>query len=107
MVNPSLPAVFSLAPYINLAMLRQPNTALTQLVQHNKRYDPPIDTSIAPVVNDTSNTTEDDPTATPQDDLLKFDNTIYDGLVFKRMPHLEKHQKEHARGARSWIYLHG
>jgi hypothetical protein len=88
-------------------MLRQPNTVFTQLVQHNKRRDPPINTSVAHVVNNTSNTAEDDPTATPQDGLLEFDNTIYDRLVFKCVPYLKKCQKEHARGAPSWIYLHG
>ncbi|KAF1945021.1 hypothetical protein EJ02DRAFT_327804, partial [Clathrospora elynae] len=31
----------------------------------------------------------------------------YNGLDWERVPHLEKRQKEHSRGAPSWIYRHG
>ncbi|KAF1938777.1 hypothetical protein EJ02DRAFT_318329, partial [Clathrospora elynae] len=82
-------------------------SAISQLVQHNKRSNLPTNTSVVPVADDISSNTQDTPTATPLDDIIHYNNSYYKGLMLSRLPHLERRQKEHARGAQSWIYRYG
>src|ERR1043166_744437 len=79
-----------------------PNSSLRRLVERDKRQDPPTSASVAPVIDEAE---DDEPPEA--DDSITIDDAEYTGLTWDRVPHLERRQKEHAKGVPSWIYRYG
>lgn len=75
----------------------QPNSKLHRLVERDKRDNLSVNASIAPAIDEAEG--DHDNHIDSSFDNLFDEAFVYDGLDWERVPHLEKRQKEHARGA--------
>lgn len=93
----------SLTSYLSSSLMPQANTSLSRLLERDREKPPLLPNSTAPTASsgaDLQETIEVVARATQ-------DSDIYQGLIWTRVPHLEKRQKDHQRGVPSWIYKYG
>jgi hypothetical protein len=86
-------------------MPSESNLKLCRLFDRDKRANPATNASIAPAIDEAESHCTNELTDKPANEAI--DDALYDGLDWTRVPHLEKCQYEHARGAPSWIYRYG
>ena len=92
-----------LPSYLSSSLMPQANTSLSRFLERDREKPPLLPDSTAPTASseaDLHETIEVVARATE-------DSDIYQGLSWNRVPRLEKRQKDHQRGAPSWIYQYG